>query len=94
MAREEGAKEMSEEEQLPEVRWRKVVMSESLKGRRSEEMTQRILPLHGGRKYLLSPRGVMVTEVPQIKRFLEKRRMEGEKKLILVSVGEERIGGA
>ena len=36
----------------------------------------------------------MVTEVPQIKRFLEKRRMEGEKKLVLVSVGEERIGGA
>ena len=38
-AREEGAKDMSEEEQLPEERWRRVSMSGSLRGRRSEEMT-------------------------------------------------------
>ena len=39
-AREEGAKEMSGEERLPEERWRRVGMSGSLRGRRSEEMTQ------------------------------------------------------
>ena len=39
-AREEGAKEMSGEERLPEERCRRVGMSGSLKGRRSEEMTQ------------------------------------------------------
>ena len=49
-------------------------MSESLRGRRSEEMTQ-----------LKSPR---------IKRFLEEERMEGEKKLVLLSVGEKQIGEA
>ena len=31
---------------------------------------------------------------PRIKRFLEEGRMEGEKKLVLLSFGEERIGGA
>ena len=31
---------MSGEERLPEERWRKVGMSESLRERRSEEMTQ------------------------------------------------------
>ena len=39
-AREEEAKEMSGEEQLPEERWRRVGVSGSLRGRRSEEMTQ------------------------------------------------------
>ena len=39
-AREEGAKEMSGEERLPEERWRRVDISRSLKGRRSAEMTQ------------------------------------------------------
>ena len=39
-ARVEGAKEMSGEERLPEERWRRVGMSGSLRGRRSEEMTQ------------------------------------------------------
>ena len=33
-------KEMSGEERLPEERWRKVGVSETLRGRRSEEMTQ------------------------------------------------------
>ena len=39
-AREEGAKEMSGEERLPEERWRRVGMSGSLRERRSEEMIQ------------------------------------------------------
>ena len=39
-ARVEGAKEMSGEERLPEERWRRVGVSGSLSGRRSEEMTQ------------------------------------------------------
>ena len=39
-AREEGAKETSGEERLPEKRWRRVGVSGSLRGRRSEEMTQ------------------------------------------------------
>ena len=39
-AREERAKEMSGEERLPEERWRRVGVSGSLRGRRSEEMTQ------------------------------------------------------
>ena len=36
----EGAKEMSGEERLPEERWIWVGVSGSLRGRRSEEMTQ------------------------------------------------------
>ena len=39
-AREEGEKEMSGEERLPEEQWRRVGVSGSLRGRRSEEMTQ------------------------------------------------------
>ena len=39
-AREEGAKEMSGEERLPEEQWRRVGVSGSLRGRRSKEMTQ------------------------------------------------------
>ena len=38
--REEREKEMSGEEGLPEERWRRVGMSESLRGGRLEEMTQ------------------------------------------------------
>ena len=36
----------------------------------------------------------MAFEVPRMKRFLEEGQMEGEKELVLPSVGEERIGGA
>ena len=36
----------------------------------------------------------MAIEVAKIKRFLGEGRMEREKKLILLSVREERIGGA
>ena len=39
-AREEGAKEITGEERLLEERWRRVGISGSLRGRRSEEMTQ------------------------------------------------------
>ena len=56
-AREEGVKKISGEERLPVERCRRVGMSGSLRGRRSEEMTSRILPPHVGRTYLLSHRG-------------------------------------
>ena len=56
-AKEEGAKEMSGEERLPEERWRRVGVLGSLRGRRSEKMTQLITSSCGGQKYLLSPRG-------------------------------------
>ena len=36
----------------------------------------------------------MAVEVPRMKRFLEEKRMEGEKESDLPSIGEERIGGA
>ena len=35
----------------------------------------------------------MAIEVPRMKKFLEEGRMEGEKELVLPSVGEEQIGG-
>ena len=38
--KDRGEKEMSGEERLPEERWRKVGVSGSLRGSRSEEMTQ------------------------------------------------------
>ena len=51
-AREEEAKEMSGEEQLPEERWRRVGVSGSLRRRRSEKMTQ---------SNASSPRGSVMT---------------------------------
>ena len=36
--------------------------------------------------------GVMVIEVPRMKRFLEEGRIEEEKESVLPFVGEERIG--
>ena len=48
--REERAKEMSGEERLPEERWRRVGVSGSLRGRRSEEMIQSNTFARGGRK--------------------------------------------
>ena len=36
----------------------------------------------------------MAIEVPRMKRFLEEEKIEGEKESVLLSVGEERIGGA
>ena len=34
----------------------------------------------------------MAIEVSQKNRFVEERRMEGEKELVLLSMGEEQIG--
>ena len=48
---------MSGEEQLPEEQWRRVGVSGSLRGKRSEKMTQSNTSSPLGRKYLLSPRG-------------------------------------
>ena len=86
---------MSREERLPEERWRREGVSGSLRRRKSEEMTQ---------LNTSSPRGSEITLVsqraidgklnsPRMKRFLEEGRMEGKKKSVLPSVGEERIGG-
>ena len=78
-AREEGAKEMSGEERLPEKRWRKVGVSGSLMGRKSEKMSSRIFLFCGGRKYLLSPRGMMAIEVPQNEEISGGGKNEGRK---------------
>ena len=65
-AREEGAKEMSGEERLPDERWRRVGVSGSLRGRRSEEITQSNASSPRGSEVTLeSQRGVMAIEVPQ-----------------------------
>ena len=69
-ARVEGAKEMSGEERLPEERWRRVGASGSLRGRRSEEMTQSNTssPRKSGvGSTSWVPEGVMAIEVPQNK---------------------------
>ena len=58
-------------------------MSGSLRGRRSEEITQLNTSSPQDWKYLLESQ----------KRFLEEGRMEGEKESVLPSVGEEQIGG-
>ena len=56
--REEGAKEMSREDRLPEERCRSVGLSELLSGRRSEEMTQsNTFSLQGSLVPLESQRG-------------------------------------
>ena len=69
--------------------------SGSLRGRRSEEMTEfeYFLPTEVGSTFRV-PEGVMAIQVPRMKRFLEEGRMDGEKESILPSVGEEQIGGA
>ena len=65
-AGEEGAKEMSGEERLPEERWRRVSMSGSLRGRRSEEITQsNTSSPRGSEVPLESQKEVMAVEVPQ-----------------------------
>ena len=58
-AREEGATEVSGEEQ-----WRRVGVSRSFRGRRSKEMSHSNT-FHVGQKHLLSPKGVMGIEIPQ-----------------------------
>ena len=52
-----GAKDVSREERLPEERWRMVGVLGSLRGKRSEELTQLKTFPHENQKYLLSPRG-------------------------------------
>ena len=47
---------MSGEKRLPEERWRKVGVSGSLRGRRSEEIIQSNTSSRADRKHLLSPR--------------------------------------
>ena len=56
---------MSGEDRLPQERWRRVGMSDSLKGRRSEEMNQSNTSSCWGQKSLLSPRRVMTIKVFQ-----------------------------
>ena len=92
--REEGANEMSGEERLPEEQWRKMGVSGSLRGRRSEEMIQsNTSSPRGSEVPLESQRGWWQLKSPRMKRCLEEGRMEGEKASVLPSVGEERIGG-
>ena len=68
MARVEGAKEMSGEE-----RWRRGGASESLRGRRSEDMTQsNTSSPRGSEVSFESQRGQLKS--PRMKRFLGKRR--------------------
>ena len=93
-ARKEGAKEMSGEERLPEEQWRRVGVSGSLRGRRSEEMTQlNTSSPRGSEVPLESQRGWWQLKSPRMKRFLEEEKREGEKESVLPFVGEERIGG-
>ena len=85
---------MSGEERLPEERWRRVGVSGSLRGRRSEEMTQsNTSSPRESEVPLESQSGSWQLKSPRMKRFLEEGRMEGEKESVLPSVGEERIGG-
>ena len=57
---------MSGEERLPVERWRRVGVSGSLRGRRSEEMTQSNTSfLRGSEVPFESQRGLMAIEVPQ-----------------------------
>ena len=56
-AREKGAEELSGKERLPEVQWRRVNMSGSLRGRRSEEMTQSNTSSPRGSKVSFESRG-------------------------------------
>ena len=76
---------MSEEERLPEDRLRRVGVSDSLRRRRSEEMTQSNTFFPQSRKYLLSPRRLMAIEVSHNERFLEEGRMEEERESVLLS---------
>ena len=86
---------MSGEERLPEERWRRVGVSGSLRGKRSEEMTQsKTSSPRGSEVPLESQSGWWQLKSPRMKRFLEEGRMEGEKESVLPSVGEERIGEA
>ena len=91
--REEGAKEISGEEQLPEERGGRVGMLGSLRGRRSEEMIQlNTLSPPGSKVPFESQRGQWQSKSPRMKRYLEEEKMEGEKESVLPSVREEQMG--
>ena len=77
---------MPGEERLPEERLRKVGMSESL--RRSEEMTQSNIPLHGVRSTFWVPEGVMVVTVPQNEKISENGK-NGRKRSRLCYLSEK-----
>ena len=49
--------------------------------------------LQGSKVPLEFQRGYWQLKSPRMKRFLEEKRMEGEKESVLPSVGEEQIGG-
>ena len=86
---------MSGEERLPEERWRRVGMSGALRGRRSEDMTQSNTSTPRGSEVPIeSLRGYCQLKSTRMKRFLEKRKMEGENESVLPSVREEQIWGA
>ena len=77
-AREEGAKGMSGEKRLPEERWRRVGVSGSLRGRRSEEMTQSNTSSPRGSEVPLEfQKGVMTIKVPQNEEFSGGEKNEG-----------------
>ena len=79
----------------PEKRLRIVGMSGLLKRRRTEEMNQiNTSSPWGSEVPFESQRGCWQLKSSRMKRFLEEERMEEEKKLVLRSVGGERIGGA
>ena len=48
-----------------------------------------MLPPHGGRKYFLSPKGMMAIEGPQNEEIYEGGKNEEKKESVLLSVGEE-----
>ena len=69
-------------------------VSGSLRGRRSEEMTQsNTSSSRGSEVHLESQRGSWQLKSSRMKRFLEEGRMEEEKESVLPSVGEEQIWG-
>ena len=85
---------------MPEERWKRVGMSGSLRGMRSEEMIQSNTSSPRGQKYLLSPRGMMAVidsyrGMIVIDRLISgEGRMEREKESVVLSVREEQIEGA
>ena len=68
---------------LPEEQWKRVGMSGSLRGGvvRIDDSIEYFLP-------------TWELKSPRMKRFLEERRTDGEKESVLLSIEEERIGGA
>ena len=71
---------MSEEERLPEERWRRVGVSGSLRGKRSEEMTQSNTSSPRGSEVPLdSQKGVMAIKVPKNEEIFGGEKNGGRK---------------